>query len=483
MEIPIIETKYGKVRGIREDGCIVYKGIPYAQPPVGDLRWRAPRKPCAWSGIYQADHFSHRSVQRPPEPMPLFSADADGESGGMPPFMTKNPDPRAYDMVDYYKEFYAQDRESATEVSEDSLYLNIWTPDRVSEGGNTSLLPVAFWIHGGGFGGGNGAEVEFRTNAYAKEGIILVTINYRLGLMDFLAHPWLTAEDQEAVGNYGILDQIAALDWVRENIAAFGGDPENITIFGQSAGCMSCQTLLSTPCTKGKFQRAILQSGTGYPRLIQEELTLEVAYEFSRIFVKHLGVTSLEQMRSASVDELCAAQYKAEEQFRTSGPKLKGLILSPVHNGMLRPFYYDEMAARGLVHHVPMIVGSTRNDICVTPQEAIDGYSEFQKSVIRWAKLLDKNGYPDIYTYFFTRELPGDHTGAFHSSELWYMMGTLDKCWRPMADGDRELSGRMVKYWSNFMKNGDPNGEGLPRWEPCKADREFEMVFDSKELP
>ena len=171
----------------------------------------------------------------------------------------------------YGKEFYT-DTVFATPVSEDGLYLNIWVPDREC----TAPLAVAVYIHGGGFMGGCGHEVEFRTNAYAAKDVILVTINYRLGMFGFLAHPWLAEEDDVACGNYGIMDQIAALNWVRENIAAFGGDPDNITIFGQSAGCMSVQTLLSTPYARGKFAKAILQSGAGYPVIIQPEVPLEM---------------------------------------------------------------------------------------------------------------------------------------------------------------------------------------------------------------
>lgn len=436
------QTKYGKIQGVQEDGCIIFKGVPYAKPPVGELRWRAPQKPEPWEGIYMADTYPNRSAQMD----------------------------RQDDVSIYKKEFY-EDEVYATPTSEDSLYLNIWVPEKAYD----HPLPVAFYIHGGAFMGGTGHELEFRTNAYAKKDVILITINYRLGVLGFLAHPWLTAEDDAACGNYGIMDQIAALDWVQENIAAFGGDPENVTIFGQSAGCMSVQTLLSTDYAKGKFAKAILQSGAGYPVTIQRDIPLELGYEFGEKVAKAAGAASLEELRCVPVEKLYEIQGNMMMEMMMSG---KGLAFTPVRNGIFRTETYDALAEKGLTADVPTMIGSTRKDITVTEDEAKEGYSQFQKNCVGWALQMEKVGHKPSYVYHFTRDLPGDDAGAFHSSELWYMFGTLGQCWRPMTDGDFALSERMVSYWTNFMKNSDPNGEGLPVWKTCTGADPFEMVLD-----
>ncbi len=435
-------TKYGKIQGVREDGCILFKGVPYAKPPVGELRWRAPQKPEPWTDVFMADTYPNRSAQVD----------------------------RFDDTSLYQKEFY-EDKVYATPASEDSLYLNIWVPDKACD----HALPVAFYIHGGAFMGGTGHELEFRTNAYAKKDVILITINYRLGVFGFLAHPWLTAEDDAACGNYGIMDQIAALDWVLENIAAFGGDPDNVTIFGQSAGCMSVQTLLSTDYAKGKFAKAILQSGAGYPVLIQRDIPLELGYEFGEKVAEAAGAASLDELRRVPVEKLYEIQGKMMMEMMMSG---QGLAFTPVRNGKFRAQTFDALAEQGLTADVPTMIGSTRKDITVSEEEAAKGYSQFQKNCVGWALQMEKVGHKPSYVYYFTRDLPGDDAGAFHSSELWYMFGTLGQCWRPMTEGDFELSERMVSYWTNFMKNSDPNEKGLPEWKPCTAKEAFEMVLD-----
>lgn len=438
----IVKTKKGVLEGVREDGCIVFKGIPYAKAPVGNLRWRAPESADAWNGIYKADHYGNRCAQIE----------------------------RLDDASLYTKEFY-EDKVYATPISEDGLYLNIWVPDHDCDG----PLPVAFYIHGGAFMGGCGHELEFRTNAYAKKNVILVTINYRLGVFGFLAHPWLTFEDEAACGNYGILDQIAALNWVRENISVFGGDPDNITIFGQSAGCMSVQTLLSTPYASGKFSKAILQSGAGYPVIIHKDLELEAAYELGKEVVARTGAVSLEELRKIPTKQLYDVQGKIMMEMMMAG---KGLAFTPVLNGKFRTHTYDELTRNGLTANVPTMIGSTKNDITVSVSEGRKGYSRFQENCKGWALEMEKVGHKPSYVYFFKRDLPGDNAGAFHSSELWYVFGTLGKCWRPMTPEDYELSDRMVTYWTNFMKNGAPDDKNLPSWPPCTEENPFEMIFD-----
>lgn len=438
----IVQTACGTLEGVREEGCIVFKGVPYAKAPVGDLRWRAPVPIEPWEGIRKADAFGNRCAQIE----------------------------RVDDTSLYKKEFY-EDEVYATPISEDGLYLNLWVP----EGSFDELLPVAFYIHGGAFMGGTGHEVEFRTGAYGKKGVILVTINYRLGLLGFLAHPWLADEDPVACGNYGILDQIAALKWVQENIRAFGGDPLNVTIFGQSAGCISVHTLLSSDYAKGLFCGAIMQSGAGYPNIMEPEVTLERAFPYGALVASEAGADSLGALRQVPAEKLYEIQGKITMETMMSG---KGLIFMPVQNGAFRKASLDAILEQGENIQVPVMIGTTRRDIRVSDEEYTAGYSRLQKHCVGWAAEREKHSGKPTYVYHFTHPLPGDDAGAFHSSELWYMFGTLGSCWRPMTKEDYDLSEQMVGYWTNFMKKGDPNGEGLPKWRPCTSKDCFEMVLN-----
>ena len=422
-----VKTKQGILEGIPHEEYTEFRGVPYAQPPVGALRWHRPLPPEPWEGVREAKCFAARSMQEVHED----------------PF--------------YDKEFYDEPA-YMTPVSEDSLYLNIWTPAR-SAG---EKLPVAFWIHGGAFMGGFGHEKEFDGAAYCRRGVILVTINYRLGPWGFLAHPWLSAEagaegGPAVSGNYGILDQIAALRWVRENIDAFGGDPENITIFGQSAGGMSVQTLLTSPLTRGMFARAILQSCVG----LSYDHDLRSAEELGLWFARNAGAESLEELRALTPEQVFAA---AGPVIMAGFPKME-LPYTPILDGWVLTEGYDEAMNEGGTHPVPTIAGSTLNDIA-TEREAVERgeRGKVYAGTQAWAQAQKQLGRP-VWLYDFRRQLPGDEAGAFHSSELWYMFGTLDRCWRPMTEGDHELSEQMLDYWTNFMKTGDPNGEGLPRWE------------------
>lgn len=434
-----VKTRYGLVEGLSFDGYAAYFGVPYAQPPVGALRWHRPLPLEPWEGVREAKSFPNRSMQEVHED----------------PF--------------YDKEFY-DEACYQTPVSEDSLYLNIWTPAK-SAG---AKLPVAFWIHGGAFMGGFGHEKEFDGAAYCRRGVILVTVNYRLGPWGFLAHPLLSAEagaegGPAVSGNYGILDQIAALRWVRENIDAFGGDPEAITIFGQSAGGMSVQTLLTSPLTRGMFARAILQSCVG----LSYDHDLASAEELGLWFARNAGAESLEELRALTPEQVFAA---AGPVILAGFPKME-LPYTPIRDGWVLTGGYDAAMEGGGTHPVPTIVGSTLNDIA-TEREAVERgeRGKVYAGTMSWAEAQKRLGRP-VWLYDFRRQLPGDEAGAFHSSELWYMFGTLDRCWRPMTAGDHALSERMLDYWTNFMKTGDPNGEGLPRWEAFRSP-EDSMVFD-----
>ena len=443
----IVQTAYGPVQGVAEENCIVFKGIPYAEPPVGERRFRAPERPEPFDGIFKADRFPNRCAQRTGD----------------------NP----YDF--YEKEFYTGDepyQESA--ISEDGLYLNIWVP----RGYKGRRLPVLFYIHGGGFGGGTGHEKEFRTDAYAKRDIILVTINYRLGVFGYLAHPWLYEEDPRACGNYGTLDQLAALTWVKENIAAFGGDPLKITICGQSAGGMSVHTLLSIREADGYYQRAIIQSAGGYPNDVGISRDLDNAFSIGMKVSEYSGAENLQDLRNLSMDELL------DIQVRIIGESIKegiGLPWTPVTNNHLLNDSIEGIMETGQVYPVPTIIGCTRNDITVTPEESEKDPDEIRihrsdKGYSFQREALQNN---PCYVYFFDRSLPGDEQGAFHSCELWYMFGTLKNCWRPMTEGDYRLSEEMLDCWANFIRTGNPNGEGLPVWDTCRREAPYVRIFDA----
>ena len=429
----IIVTKKGKLTGVNMPGYTVYKGIPYAKPPVGDLRWKAPQEAEPWEGVYKADKFSTICYQ------------LGQEAGSF-----------------YHKEFYSEP-EFLSPMSENSLFLNIWVPDTETE----VKLPVAFWIHGGAFINGYGHELEFDGEAFTKKGVILVTINYRLGPFGFLAHPWLSAENEESIsGNYGILDQLAALNWVYDNIASFGGDPEKITVFGQSAGCMSVQTLVSSELSKGKIAGAVFQSAGGYHAGINRDRTLKEAEELGLEFSGLCEVNNLEQLRNLPPERI---MDKFVEQSRIYSEKGNpGLLLIPVIDGYLLKEGYDDIVDHNKHLSIPYMIGSTKNDLGVTKEMLRnDVKSQLYKGCINWSLKQEELNREPSYVYYFTRSPLGDDEGAFHSSELWYVFGTLDRSWRPKTEEDYILSEKMIGYWTNFVKTGNPNGPGLEEWPPC----------------
>lgn len=443
MKEVIIKTNYGEIKGIEEGEAYVFKGIPYAKPPIKELRFKAPQKPDNFVGVYKADKFKNRSAQAKLETPDNF----------------------------YDKEFYMENVYK-TPISEDSLYLNIWMPKFNSN----KKLPVLVYIHGGAFLGGTGHEIEFRTDTYAKEDIILITINYRLGVFGFFAHEWLN-DDKVAIGNFSILDQIAALDWIGENITQFGGDPKNITICGQSAGAMSVETLLCSPLADGKYNKAIIQSGGGYPQFLMNGFSLEKAILMGEKLVEDLGVNTLEELKEVPMEKLLDSQQKLVMDNMQKGD---GVPYGPVINGYVLADCIDGVVESGNISKVPIIIGSTKNDITVTKEEVELQESKINKSCVDWSLINEKVNQNSSYVYYFKRDLPGDNTGAFHSAELWYMFGTLNKSWRPMEKEDFNLSTEMISYWSNFIKSSNPNGEGLELWERCTEKNKFVKKFDKK---
>lgn len=439
----MVETKYGKLSGVDMVDYIEYRGVPYAMPPVGERRWRAPQEPKAWDGVLAADTYPARCMQE------------------------SQPDPL------YTKEFY-EDKAFDRETSEDCLYLNIWTPKEPGD----KPYPVAFWIHGGAFLGGYATEQEFDGEAYCRRGVILVSVEYRCNIFGYLAHPWLSAEDERGLsGNYGTLDQTAALMWVYDNIHAFGGDPDNITVFGQSAGAMSAQTLISSPLTGSMIAKAILQSGGGYGNgLNRDDMTLAFQEELGELFAEAAGVKNLEEMRALPAEKVLSL---IPAFFEKAMPKAKGLFLVPTIDGCVLEDGYDALIDQMKIKDIPYLLGSTADDIMVMPEHKEKGEKgPLYTGCLEFCKKLAEAGRAPAWAYYFTRALPGDNAGAFHSSELWYMFGTLKRCWRPMSEADHALSERMLDYWTNFMKYGNPNGENGGDWKPCAGDEESVKILD-----
>ncbi len=431
--LPTAEISDGKVRGrLTPSGDIaVFRGIPYAAPPVGDLRWRPPQAVEPWEGVFEADGFSDIAWQ-----------------------------PGHEEGAFYQREFYFGDY---PRMNEDCLYLNVWTPaDAVGDAGRK--LAVAVWIHGGAYINGYGHEVTMDGEEWARRDVILVTLNYRLGAAGFLPHPELSAESGDGrSGNYGTLDQIAALGWVRRNISAFGGDPDNITLMGQSAGASSVKNLIASPLSRDMIARAIIQSGGGMGRFITSDEDASALEALGREMMDAAGLTDLEKMRAAQPEQLLAA---------ATGCYARGVnpmsFLSPHVDGYVLESDFTNAVLDGRIADIPYMIGSTADDIRPM-DEPIDAFCMARDSL----------GSCPVYKYLFARPLPGDQAGAFHSSELWYMFHTLDRCPRPFTAGDYALSERMVEAWTDFAKYGDPNGAGDRKpWRPFTAGDHYVEVFD-----
>ncbi len=399
-----ILTKYGRVTGVPSaiPKFTAFKGIPYAKPPVGELRWRAPVEPERWEGARVCDQF-------PP--------------AGMQPAQTKG----AFYEIEFFRAGY--------EVSEDCLYLNVWADLEKKD------QPVMVWIHGGAYSHGFGHEMEFDGDAFAKRGVLLVTLNYRLGALGFMAHPALTQRDGHS-GNYGLMDQIAALRWVQDNIRAFGGDPKNITIFGQSAGAGSVQALMASPLTDGLFHRAIHMSGGsplaslggGMSQADAEETGIELGA------VADKGLDALYEMRAADIVK-CGFMLKGGLRFR---PCVDKYVLARAPGDVFQ---------LGEAKDASLMIGSVDGDAGL--------FGDPVAASVALAKARIAQEKPGCYVYHFKRDIPGDdHPGAFHSSELWYVFGTLQRSDRPFAARDYGLSLKMTDWWTNFARTGDP-GDGF----------------------
>ena len=452
-----VKTEQGKVRGktINDGKVKAFLGLPYAAAPVGDLRWRAPQPAATWKGERDATKYGAHCAQNQ-----VFS-----------------------DMV-------FQDGES----SEDCLFLNVYAPANAT---SQSKLPVMFWIHGGGFAGGASSEPRHNGDFLPLRGVVLVTINYRLGVFGFLATEELAREANGASGNYGLLDMVAALQWVKSNIKNFGGNPDNVTIFGESAGSAAVSTLMASPIAKGLFHRAIGESGGALGEGLLDYQPASARAKADGEWVAKTGAKNLKELRAMPTAAILeAAKSRGMVGF---GPDIDGrLLVEPVR----------ETYAAGRQAHVPLVAGWNRDEgdffvmggmtaekfkamatgmfkdrseefLKLYPSEtdeqatrsAIDfGSDQFIAfGTWKWLEAHRKTGQSPVYRYHFELAAPPSkfHPGsfAFHSDDIEYVFGTLDT--RPGAvwrEEDRKLSDEIMDYWTNFAKKGDPNGAGLPEW-------------------
>ena len=464
-------TENGTVRGLPADDprVTVYKGIPFAAPPVGENRWKAPAPAQDWEGERKCYEFGPISMQ---------------------------DQPGVGDDI-YCREFHV---DPDIPVSEDCLYLNIWTGAK-----NTNeKLPVLLWIYGGAFQWGYTSEMEFNGERLARKGIIVVSAAYRLGVFGFLAHRELTKEDPEHPSNFGLLDQQAALAWVYRNIEAFGGDPENITLAGQSAGGASVSLAMANSDNLKMIKKAAIFSGMinnpFYPDDIISPRNILMMEENGRAFLEFIGCATIRDARGIDAQKL----RDLYAEYAKTHPR----FVPCIDNEYVKEDPY-ELYMTGKMPAIPVMTGYTKDEFFDNLPAGADTNERKNAEIL--ADIFEKNGRKTInivqntvrniakahvrrrvsspmYTYKFTPSIPGyDDPGCFHSCDLWFFFENVPKCWRPYNGFHYALSKRMSDYWTNFIRTGDPNGTGydgeqLPVWKKCSSENvsEDEMIFTER---
>jgi para-nitrobenzyl esterase len=462
-----VVTESGAISGVLANGLRVYKGIPFAAPPVGDLRWRPPVHAAPWAGSHKADAFAPACMQ---------------VGVSMP-------------------------GETTPAVSEDCLYLNIWTSAEAKTA--PEHLPVIVWIYGGGYINGSASMPLYWGDRLAQKGVVVVTISYRLGPLGFLALPELTRESpHHSSGNYGVMDQIAALEWIQRNIAAFGGDPKCVTIAGQSSGSISVSILTVSPLAKGLFQRAIGESGGLFePLQFAPKYLLANAEHDGEKYAVSLGAASLQQLRQLPASQLTG---------NASG------IVHPVIDPYVLPLSPYEAFTSGEQNDVALLIGSNADEARALVDVSHDTAATFDRDLEHsvgqlppallaayphatdeearqaqlglerdlrfgwdmwaWARLQAGTGKSPVFYYSFQQQPPFPASsvyagwGASHFAELWYVFNHLDQSHWNWTPGDRKLADEMSSYWVNFARSGDPNGPGLPPW-PAFTNAESKVQY------
>jgi para-nitrobenzyl esterase len=462
--VPLDSGMISGIAGTNPD-IRVFKGIPFAAPPMGSLRWRAPQPVAHWDGVRKGDEFGPICMQ------------AAGRGGG-----------------------------AAAKMSEDCLYLNVWTAAKTA----SERRPVLLWIHPGGYTSGSGSSPATDGEALAKKGAIVVTINYRLGVLGFFAHPELTKEsDRRASGNYALMDQTAALEWVQKNIAGFGGDPKRVTVDGDSAGAASIGNLMGSPRTKGLFQRAIAESGAWIGLSVGHTMTLAEAEQAGVKTAETLGAPTLADLRAKPAADVLKGG-------RGGGPIIDGYFL---------PEDVGKVFAEGKQNDVPVLLGSNKDEgtffaqpttaakfieqahrrygdladqfLKLYPAGSDEEANASQLAAFRdelgwvmhnWASLQTKTGKSKAYLYYFTHEPPegpsasprgGRGSGATHGAEAAYVFENLLGP-RPWTDLDHQLADTISSYWVNFAANGNPNGKGLPVWPAFNEKKNERLVLGDR---
>jgi para-nitrobenzyl esterase len=461
-----IRTTGGLVEGRTvADGAVrVFRGIPFAAPPVGERRFKAPEPARPWEGVRPAIEPGPACVQA-----------------------------KVFDDI------------VPRATGEDCLYLDLWTPARAAG----ERLPVMVWIHGGGFQAGFGSEPRHEGTPLARKGVVVVTVNYRLGIFGFFAHPELTAESgRGASGNYGLMDQLAALRWVRDNAAAFGGDPANVTIFGESAGSFAVSALVASPLARGLVHRAIGESGAFLGRNALPALPLAASEKKGAAFAEANGATTLAALRAVPAETLLAAAAKTQPWFAptvdghvlpkepaaiyAAGEQLKVPLLAgwnadEVRAGVVlaaqRPTaksFADQARSRfgPAAEEILKVYPAATDAEAVESAAAMAGDMFLVYSTWKWIEEHARTSGAPVYRYRFDRKIPvapgtkvngvpatAEDVGARHAGEIEYVFGALDALPKvPWQEADRKLSDQIGTYWSNFARSGDPNGPGLPAW-------------------